>query len=416
MRKAGVIIGVLAVVLAVLGYVVYDRLSGAAAGGPGGGRGTGGRGEPAAAPVQVAAVERGDIELRRVFSGSLESPAEFIVSSKVAGRIEKLTVNVADMVQRGQVVAELDDDEYVQAEAQAAAELAVAKANLVEASSSVEIAERELTRIRTLRERGVASESQLDVAEAGHLAKRSAVAVAEAQVTRAQAALAAAQIRLSYTRVVATWTAGDDRRIVGERFAIEGDTVAANAPLLSIVELDPVNAIVYVTEKDYGHLRVGQQATLTTDAYPGRSFQGVIARIAPVFRQASRQARVEIEAANPDHELKPGLFVRAEVVLGRAQDATIIPGTALTRRRDTDGVFVVNQAGNTVTWRPVEIGIRQGDRVQVTGQGITGRVVTLGQQLVDDGAKITIPPAAGTSSPGTPPPATMPAPTQSRPE
>jgi hypothetical protein len=62
----------------------------------------------------------------------------------------------------------------------------------------------------------------------------------------------------------------------------------------------------------------------------------------------------------------------------------------LTRRDDKNGVFIVNEDGRSVAWHEVQVGIREGDRVQVEGKGLSGRVVTLGQQLVNDGSPITI--------------------------
>lgn len=346
---------------------------------------------PKAAPVEVTPIERGPMELRRTFSGTLEALAQFVVAPKVGGRVERLAVNLSDTVSRGQVVAELDNDEYVQAVAQARAELAVAEANLAEARSALEIAGRELERVTRLRERGVASEANLDTARANQLARQAQLEVTRAQVTRAEAALETARIRQGYTRITADWSGGDDRRVVAERFVDEGETVSANAPLLRIVELDPITGVIFVAEKDYGRLQPGQGVSLATDAYPGESFSGRIERIAPVFREATRQARVELSANNPDHRLKPGMFIRATVVLERVADAVIVPEQALTTRNDRTGVFVVSEDGRSVNWREVRVGIREGGRVQVLGEGLSGRVVTLGQQLVDDGSTIVIP-------------------------
>lgn len=343
------------------------------------------------APVEVGPILRGPIELRRTYSGTLEARAEFVVAPKVSGRVERLTVNLADTVKRDQVVAELDNDEYVQEVAQAKADLEVARANLSEAKSALEIADRDLERMQTLRGRGVASESQLDAARANHLTKQAQVEVAKAQVTKAESSLETANIRLRYTKVRASWTGGSDHRVVAERFANEGGTVSANAPLLLIVELDPITGVMSVTEKDYVRMRTGQIGTLTTDAYPGETFEGRIDRIAPVFRQATRQARVELTIGNAKHKLKPGMFIRVTVVLDRLTEATIVPEKALTTRDNRTGVFVVSEDGKSVSWRDVTVGIRDGDRVQVDGKGLSGRVVTLGQQLVDDGSPITIP-------------------------
>jgi RND family efflux transporter MFP subunit len=341
-------------------------------------------------PVEVALVERGPIELRRSFTGTLETRSELVAAPKVSGRIERLAVDLADTVSRGQVVAQLDNGEYVQAVAQARADLEVARANLAEARSLLTIAERELERIDRLRERGLSSESERDLAKADQLAKQAHVQVSRAQVSRAEAVLEAARIRLGYTQVTADWRGGSDRRVVAERFVDEGETVSANAPLLRIVELDPIIAVFFVTERDYALLRPGQAAELTTDAYPDVIFVARIARIAPVFQETTRQARVELEVANPDLSLKPGMFVRASLVLDRAAEALIVPEPALVTRDARKGVFLVDVPGTSVAWHPVEVGIRQGAKIQVIGELPSERVVILGQQLLDDGSSIRI--------------------------
>ena len=343
------------------------------------------------APVEVAPIARGAIVFRRTFSGTLEATAEFVVAPKISGRIEKLTVDLADPVRRGQLVAVMDDREYVQAVAQAEADLAVAKANLAEANSTLTIATRELDRIEKLRGEGVASESQYDSAKTGQLSSQARLEVAKAQLQRAQSSLESSRIRLAYTKVNAEWSDGNDERVVAERFVDEGDTVSPNAALFTIVELSPITGVIYVTERDYGRLSEGQPATLTTDAFPGEDFPARVTRISPIFRQESRQARVELVVDNEDHRLKPGMFIRVTIELARAEDAIIVPEAALTIRAEQDGVFVVNEDGVTVQWQPVTVGLREDDRAQISGEGLEGRVVTLGQQLVDDGSTITIP-------------------------
>ncbi|MCF8079419.1 MAG: efflux RND transporter periplasmic adaptor subunit [Desulfobacterales bacterium] len=342
-------------------------------------------------PVEVAQVTHGPISLKRTFSGELEALAEFVVAPKVSGRVERIFVNIADLVERGQVVAELDNDEYIQAVAQAQADLAVARANLFEAKSALEIAVREFERTESLVKRGIASDSEYDAARQDQRAKQAQLNVAAAQVTKAESALETANIRLGYTKVTAGWTGGDDYRIVAERYVDEGQTVAANAPLLLIDDLDPIVGVVFVTERDYARLKLGQIVMLTTDAYPGEEFTGRIVRIAPVFQKTTRQARIEMTIDNPQHRLKPGMFIRATVVLNRVPEATIVPEQALTIRNEKTGVFIVSDDGSSVSWREVSVGIREGDRVQVDGQGLAGRVVTLGQQMVSDGSPITIP-------------------------
>lgn len=342
-------------------------------------------------PVEVAQIKQGPITLQRTFSGELEALAEFVVAPKVGGRVERMIVNIADTVKRGQIVTELDNDEYIQAVAQAKADLAVARANLTVAKSALEIANREFKRTESLKNRGITAASDFDTASQNRLATQAQLEVAAAQVKRAESSLEIANIKLAYTKVTAGWTDSSRQRVVAERYVDEGQTVSAGAPLLLIVELNPIVGVVYVTERDYTRLQPGQKVALTMDAFPGEQYSGRIDRIAPVFHKSTRQARVEMVVDNPQHRLKPGMFIRATVVLDKADNATIIPEKALTLRNGRDGIFIVSQDGKSVRWHEIKVGFREGDRVQVTGEGLRGRVVTLGQQMIKDGSLISIP-------------------------
>ena len=119
----------------------------------------GGRRDARPVPVVTAPIERTDIALKRSFSGTLEARAEFVAAPKVGGIIRRLSVDLGDSVARGQVIAELDNAEFVQAVARAEADLTVARANLGEANSLLKIAERELKRVDQLSTRGVSSAS-----------------------------------------------------------------------------------------------------------------------------------------------------------------------------------------------------------------------------------------------------------------
>jgi multidrug efflux pump subunit AcrA (membrane-fusion protein) len=103
---------------------------------------------------------------------------------------------------------------------------------------------------------------------------------------------------------------------------------------------------------------------------------------------------------NPRLQLKPGMFIRASVVLDRVSDAVIVPEQALTQRNDSLGVFVLKEDGQSVAWREVQVGIREGERVQVEGNNLSGRVVTLGLQQLKDGSLIRIPPRLNVKSEG----------------
>ncbi|MEM1444497.1 MAG: efflux RND transporter periplasmic adaptor subunit [Planctomycetota bacterium] len=346
--------------------------------------------EPRPVPVEVVAIETGRIEQLRTYSGTLEAASRFRVAAKVGGRVARLDADLADPVTNGQAVATLDADEFEQALRRAQADLAVAQAELQEAEAVVEITQRALDRQSELQARGVASEVAVDEAASEHLAAEARVTVAEAGVARAQAAVATAETQLGYTTVRAKWESGGGERFVAERLVEVGDTVTANMPLLEIVEIDPLHAVMFVAERDYAGLRSGQSVQLRTDAYAGEQFKATVARISPVFDQASRQARIELDVPNPELRLRPGMFVRADTTVAFAEDAVIVPKLALTRRNDSDAVFVLDPDKNTARLVLVETGLTQADRVQVTGIAMPrdGFVVTLGQRFLDDGTPV----------------------------
>jgi len=341
-------------------------------------------------PVEVEPVATGRMELRRLFSGTLEASAELKVAPKISGRIARILVDLSDRVARGAEVALLDDAEYAQAVSSARADLAVTTAQAAEAANRLELAERELARMRTLAERGVASAAALDTAETEFIMRRSALQVAQASVQARQAALATAEIRLSYTRITAVWSDGDDTRVVAERFANEGDTVAANTPLFSVVRLQPIRTVFFVPERDYALIHPGQRVDLFADAFPRETFSGQVSRVSPVFREDSRQARVEIVSENADERLKPGMFVRARAVLQVIEDALFVPHAALSSRAGETGVFLLDEPAGTVDWVPVTTGIESDGRVQILSPSIKGRVVTLGHQLLADGVQVHV--------------------------
>ena len=157
-----------------------------------------------------------------------------------------------------------------------------------------------------------------------------------------------------------------------------------------MVDITPIRGVVYATEKDYGRLAVGQVVKVTTDAFGKEEFQGKIVRISPVFRVSSRQARIELDIANDDRRLKPGMFIRGEVELETIDEAVVVPEIAIAQRADETGIFLIDDSGASARWTPVAIGIRESNRAQVTGENVSGRVVTLGQHMLDDGSEVRI--------------------------
>jgi len=136
---------------------------------------------------------------------------------------------------------------------------------------------------------------------------------------------------------------------------------------------------------------VGQTATLETAAYPGQQFTGAVGRVSPVLKETSRQARVELVVPNPKGRLKPGMFVQVRIEFARHADVTVAPTSAVVRRNDVEGVFLLDEAKMIVHFVPVKLGIVEGDVAEVLEPALAGRVVTLGQHLLEDGVPVLLP-------------------------
>lgn len=396
------------VVVVVVGVVVwqaYERIL--AAGVQKGAQRTGG---PVA--VETQPVRRGGIRDIGVFTGSLTPKSQFVVAPKVTGWLQELLVDIGDSVSRNQVVAVLDDEQFARQVEQATAELQVAKANVENSTSDLDLAKREYERVTALREKQIASAAELDTVSAAYSAAQTQLKVAQAQAEQKEAALKVAELQLSYTKVRAFWEGGDPNRVVGERFVDEGALVSVNQQIVSILENNPLTAVVFVIERDYPKMSIGQEAAVTTDAYPGKLFTGVIRRIAPLLKESSRQARVEIEIPNADQLLKPGMFVRAQVEFASHAEVTLVPITALVRRDGKQGVFVVEKSAAEgsppgapaflARFMPVTTGIVSGEMAEVVQPAISGAVVTLGNHLLEDGSRVILPASSPADKQGTP--------------
>ncbi len=341
--------------------------------------------------VETAMVGSETLIDAREFRGTLEAGSTVVVAPKTSGRLEQLMVDIGDEVSRSDLIAVLDGEEFLQQAVQAQAELNVGEASLEEAEGALAIATSDLRRVRELHGQGIASDASLEEKEARRQAAESRVKLAQAQVRQRQAHLRAAEVRLSYTRLYADWEQNrGDWRLVAERFADEGSLLRANEPVVSLVYTGVLRAVVYAIERDFPNITPGQTAIIRTDAYPGERFHGAVVRRAPVLEEGSRHARVEIEIDNSDRRLAPGMFARVQIRFEERRDVPVVPVAALARRNRKQGVFRVDDDSSTVRFIEVEPGLRSGGLVEVLSPELTGRVVTLGHHLLEDGSTVTM--------------------------
>lgn len=342
--------------------------------------------------VEVAPIKKGTIRDMGNFTGTLIPKSEYIIAPKISGRLEQLMVDIGDKVTRGQLIALLDSEEYSQQVLQAEADLQVAQANLQEAKSSLDTSKREYERVQELHSRGISSDSELDSAKGMFITQDSKFKVAQAQVAYKEAALKAAQVRLSYTKIRASWDDGSAYRLVGERFVHEGAMLTLNSPILSILEIDPLIAVIHITDKDYFRVKTGQMASISTDALPGEKVSGTIARIAPLLKETSREARLEIEIPNTEEVLKPGMFINAQIEFLSRSDTTLVPIGSLVKRDNQQGIFLADIESGKAQFVPLNVGITSSEMAEILDPpSLSGYVVTLGQHLLVHGSPLILP-------------------------
>ncbi|MCX7787895.1 MAG: efflux RND transporter periplasmic adaptor subunit [Spirochaetes bacterium] len=357
---------------------------------------------PSGSPVQTSPVRRGAVSVEVVpiqigtirdvgnFSGTLEARSQFVLSTKIAGRLKSIFVDAGDEVRKGQVVALLEEEDYKYPYEQAVADLEATRANLEDAQGALETSKREYERAKSLFESKIISAAELDSYLNQYRKAEATVKVVQAQVKQREAALAIAKDRLDSTRIVATWESEEPTRVIGERFANPGTLLRANDPICSVLDISSLVGIVNVTELGYTKIRPGQRATIRVEILPGREFPGTVDRVTPYLNPSTRQATVRITVPNRSRELKPGMFIQVEVEFARRQQVQILPEACIVTREDRLGVFLVNPQEGKVKFIPVQAGIREGGKVEILSPSLIGSVVITGQHLLQDGSSVQV--------------------------
>jgi RND family efflux transporter MFP subunit len=348
-------IAILAAGIGLLGWQVYQKASASK-------KGNNRKRGNVPVAVEIVSVKKSTIQDMGYFTGSLYPLSKFIVAPKIGGRLEKILVNIGDIVKGGQLVAILDDEEYRQQVSQAKAELEVAQANLQERKNILENAKREFDRTVALRKKKIASESQLDTAGSEYRTQQAKLKVASAQVSQKEAEMRMANVRLSYgqIRLPKNNTAGFF--VVGERFIDEGAMLAPNTPIVSIIDIGKLIAAIFIIERDYTKIRLGLETIITTDAFPEDHFKGKVIRIAPLLKEKSREARVEIEIFNEDKLLKPGMFIKAQIRFDQHENATLVPTAAIVKRNGSQGLFLADLQQRKAKFVEITVGIINNER------------------------------------------------------
>lgn len=384
MSRVRVVVVVLAIAIA--GGVVYYRnrpagsdVAGREAaqerggGGFGRGGGFGGFGRPPMT-VELATASRADLSDEITIVGNLVGEATVEAVPKVAGRLQQVNVRLGDRVSRGQILAKIEDSEIREQVKQAEASFNVAQATVRQREADLKFAQTNFERSRSLFASQLLPQSAMDDADARQQAANAQLDLARAQFEQAKARLEELRINLANT-VIASPVNG----FVGKRNLDQGAYVTPNSSFISLVDIRVVKLLVNVIESDLRRISPETAAMVQVDAYPGETFAGRVARIAPVLDPATRTASMEVEIPNPSFRLKPGMYARVSFVVEQHRQALVVPTNAVVDIDGKRGVFVVAE-GDTAKFQPVLTGLEDSDRTEIT-EGLQE-----GDQIIATGA------------------------------
>jgi len=315
-------------------------------------------GAAAAMPVHVEAapVKLAELQQQIPAVGSLSSPQETLVAPQIAGRVVSLDIAQGQVLQRGAVLARLDDS--IQK-----AELAAAEATLTNARN---IYERDRQVVKT----GGVSEQQLQSDE-------TAVQQAEAQLRQAQ-------VNLQYTVIRAPFTGA-----VGMRLVSLGAYLKDGDAIVRIRQMDPLYLDFELPQQAIGRIMAGQRANFAVPGLAG-DFEGTVTTIDPALDANSRNIHVQATVPNPKLVLKPGMFTHVRLVVGTKPKTLFVPTQAIVPEGDVRYVWVVAPE-DKAEQRRVEVGVYRDDWVEIiSGLKPADRVITAGVQKLYPGAKLIV--------------------------
>lgn len=301
--------------------------------------------------VSVEKVFVREVPQTATYTSTVQSYVKNNIAPQMAGRITKINVEIGDNVKKGQVLAEMDKSQLLQAQLQLANQ------------------EVELQRLKALYDAGGISKSDYDAVEMSYN-------IAKTQVEN-----------LVENTILCSPVDG----VVTARNYDAGDMFAMSAPIYVVEQIKPVKILVAISESEYTKVKKGDSVEIVADALPGITFFGKIEKIYPTIDPTTRTFNVEVVVANNYSTLRPGMFARVKIDFG-ANSNVVIPDVAVVKQQGSGERFVyVLNADGTVEYRKIVLGRRMGKEYEVLeGLSDGDKIVTGGQIRLKDGVKVTV--------------------------
>jgi HlyD family secretion protein len=278
----------------------------------------------------TVSVGRGNIAAQVTANGTLSARGTVLVGAQVSGRVVEIHADFNDAVKKGQIIAKIDTQVLQAQIQQAQAAVALAQANVSKAQVVVNDSDRQYKRQKLLQDQQLVAGATVESAEVAYDSAKASLVASRAQAAQAQANLAQAKLQLSYATIYSPVDG-----VVLSRAVDVGQTVAASlsAPTLFTIaeDLARMQIDTAVAEADVGRLTEGMKAQFTVDAFPGKTFEGIVRQVRndPMTTSGVVTYDAVIDVENADKSLRPGMTANVTFVLQQVSDAVKIPNAAL---------------------------------------------------------------------------------------
>jgi macrolide-specific efflux system membrane fusion protein len=355
--------------------------------------------KPSVVP-QTVAVAQGDIEQTVLANGILQANALVSVGAQVSGRIEKLDVQVGDVVKQGQLIAEIDPSDQQNAVKTAQAQLAIAQAQLASQQATVKADQAALDRMNALVAKGIETAADQETAQATVDVAKAQVDVLNAQIQQARLSVDTANLNLSRTQI----TAPAPGTVVAV-LVDQGQTVNATQTSPTIVKLADVSTMLIkaqISEADVPRVKPGQAVYFTILGDPDNKIDAKLLSIDPAPDEIATDSDTTtpstnnaiyynglFQVPNPDGKLRIDMTANVTIVLAEDKNALVVPSSALTKTpHGSYLVGVYDPSTGKTTPRRVTVGINNNVTAEITDGVNEGDLVTAnGLQSVSFGGR-----------------------------
>ena len=371
--------------------------------------GKGANADNKAQPRQVKTVKVAEIPIGETVTvnGTLAAYDRTTISVKVPGRLETISIDLGSVVHKGQVIAQLEQQDYKLRVQQAEASLAQARARLGlspdgaddhvsaeetgtvrQAKAVLEDAKSKRDRAARLVQQGVIPRAEYDTVDSEYKVAMSRYQDALEEIRNRQGLLAQrrSEVALAKQQLADTIVYAPMEGVVQEKKASVGEYLAAGAPVVDIVRIDPLRLRVDVPERESHSIRSGQSVRVTSEG-DAETYLGYVKRLSPTISEQNRVLAVEADVRN-NGRLRPGAFVRAEIVTDQTSTVTTVPNTAIVTFAGIDKVIVVEN-GKAME-RTVTTGRRGSDWIEIKAGVNVGQSVVVDPGNLQSGQAVTI--------------------------